>query len=127
MSATPRQILICDDEEVVREVIEAALEVGGFEPLTACNGDQALALFEANKPGIVLAIVDRRMPGMDGVEVVRRLREQQPELPILFASGAHDFASRFEGLAGRRVRPLQKPFRPSELLAAVTRELESAG
>lgn len=124
---SPRaRILVCDDEEVVREVVAAALDAGGYEAVCASGGAAALEAFAKAPDGFALAIVDLRMPDLGGLEVIARLRAARPELPILLASGAHDAPAELRALRGPPVALLPKPFRPSGLLALVATQLTPA-
>lgn len=126
MNTNRARILVCDDEEVVREVVAAALDAGGYEAVCASGGVAALEAFEADADGFALAIVDRRMPDLDGLEVIARLRAARPRLPILLASGGHDAPAELQQLPGPPVALLPKPFRPSGLLSLVATQLAPA-
>jgi two-component system, NtrC family, nitrogen regulation response regulator NtrX len=78
-------ILIVDDEPNILTSLRRALEVEGYRALTAASGSQALERLSREGPD--LALLDVVMPEMDGLELLRRLKEQQPELPVLMMSG----------------------------------------
>jgi two-component system, cell cycle sensor histidine kinase and response regulator CckA len=114
-------ILLADDEESLRALGAEMLESLGFAVLTAEDGRQALELFKQRSAEITLVILDLTMPHMDGVETFRALRQLNPGIKIILASGytQEDVASRFagKGLSG----VLQKPFsidKLTRLLAA---------
>ncbi|MGB9108527.1 MAG: response regulator [Telluria sp.] len=79
-----RHILVVDDEEAVGYVFERYLAIKGYRVSVACDGAQALARFEADAPDLV--ITDYKMPGMNGDELLRRLRAVQPALPAVMIS-----------------------------------------
>lgn len=76
----PRQVLVIDDEEAVRDGFEFALTHVGYQVDTARNGQEGVAKAQQRCPD--LAFVDLRMPGMDGVETLRHLKRRCPELPV---------------------------------------------
>jgi len=76
-----KKILVADDEELIRRLVSDFLVQEGYEPLLAVDGDEALAIF-AETPDIALMILDIMMPGTDGWEVCRRVRETS-QIPII--------------------------------------------
>jgi two-component system cell cycle sensor histidine kinase/response regulator CckA len=83
----PRMVLVVDDEPLVRELGEEIVSLLGWIPVTAADGEQALEVARRHPGAIALAIVDLTMPGLSGVEVHRRLKERDPKLPVVIASG----------------------------------------
>ncbi len=85
----PRKIILCvDDNEQVLSVRKFLLETRGYRVLSATSGHEALEIVEHHAPGeLSLLLTDLLMPQMDGVELVRRVREMQPCLPSLMVSG----------------------------------------
>ncbi len=79
-------ILIIDDEAPIRESLKAFFEDEGYLVLTAEDGDRGLDIFSSEK--IDLVLTDLRMPKKDGIEVMRRIHEQEPEIPMIVVSGA---------------------------------------
>ena len=82
-----RNVLLVDDEKMVLEVGKAILERLGHEVITAENGQDALDQFGHNKASIGCVVLDLTMPGMDGKTVFKQLRAQDPDLPIIIATG----------------------------------------
>ena len=80
-------VLVVDDEDPVRTVVARAVTRLGFTSNSAANGPSALALFTADPALYVLAIVDIKIPGMDGLEIMSRLRLVRPDLPVILMSG----------------------------------------
>jgi CheY-like chemotaxis protein len=102
-------VLVIDDEDALRRVCRRALESRGFGVLEAEDGARGLAAFEAGRASIGLVILDLTMPGLGGMEVLARLRELEPRLPVIIASGyAEEGAPAITTDA--QVRYLQKPF-----------------
>lgn len=86
MTEVSRKLLIIDDDKPVRQSIVAYLEDSGFEVLQAGDGPAGLEMFRANLPELV--ITDLRMPGLDGLQVLKAIHDQSPDLPVLVVSGA---------------------------------------
>lgn len=82
---TPLHVIVVDDEFLVALMFERALEESGFRVSIARNGREALDIHQADPA--VAVVTDLRMPGMGGVELLRRLRERWPALPVLVVSG----------------------------------------
>lgn len=102
-------LLIIDDDEVVRASLAAYLEDSGFSVLQAGNGQQGLQVFEAHQPDLV--ICDLRMPQMGGLELIRRISELAPQLPVIVVSGAGVMSDAVEalrlGAADYLIKPLE--------------------
>lgn len=80
-----QKILIIDDEESAREFLKLSLEVDGYEIFVAEDGLRGLTTFEAVRPEVVLT--DIKMPGMDGIEVLRRLKQLNPDVEVIVITG----------------------------------------
>ncbi len=79
-----KHILVVDDEEAVGYVFERYLAIKGYRVSVAYSGEQALAAFEADRPDLV--VTDYKMPGMNGAELLQRLRAIDPALPAVMIS-----------------------------------------
>lgn len=102
-------LLIIDDDEVVRESLAAYLEDSNFKVLQALNGLQGPQIFESEQPDLV--ICDLRMPQIDGLELIRRIRQTASETPIIVLSGAGVMSDAVEalrlGAADYLIKPLE--------------------
>jgi CheY-like chemotaxis protein len=125
------KILVVDDDSAVQATIRLLLERAGHNVVVASDGRQGLAVFESGE--FDLLFLDIFMPGMDGLETMRLVHQQQPLIPIIVISGnpvtwdsasGPDFLTMATKLGA--VSSLQKPFRPAALLAAVAGCLEAA-
>ncbi|WP_448582365.1 ATP-binding protein [Thermaurantiacus sp.] len=110
-------LLLAEDEELLRSCARRGLEQAGYDVIAVADGAQAEAAFAAN-PAICALVSDVRMPGVDGVELARRLRARRPGLPVLLVSGYADASAR-EALGGLDVAFLAKPFRLADLERSV--------
>jgi CheY-like chemotaxis protein len=116
---TVKQILLVEDEEIVREFIREVLEAEGYTVVPAGDGQSALDLFLGRFSNVDMVITDLMLPLMSGRELAERILEVRPEVPILYISGhTNDEVVRREILSARAVF-LQKPFRPETLLSKV--------
>jgi CheY-like chemotaxis protein len=127
-SRTVPRILVIDDQNHVRAAIVAALQAKGFEVEGAESGQAGLTKFEQSEFDVVIA--DLFMPGIDGVTLIKTLRERSPRLPVIAMSGvllgasgrtALDQLPNISELAD--VIRLQKPFRPNDLMQAIAAAL----
>jgi two-component system response regulator MprA len=112
------KILVVDDERAVRDSLRRALELEGYNVELAADGEEALDQLESNgDPDAV--ILDLLMPGVDGLEVCRRLRRDGRRLPILMLTARDEIESRVSGLDAGADDYVTKPFALDELLARV--------
>jgi DNA-binding response OmpR family regulator len=107
-------ILVADDNPAFADLLRATLEEAGYEVVTASTGLAAVSCLANNE--IDAAVLDVLMPGISGDAVAERLRQLDPELPVLLMTGAD---STF--VAGSGLPVLRKPFPQDELVAAVHR------
>ena len=115
---TPMKILVVDDERAVRESLRRALELEGYEIALAADGREALGRLEQN--GRVDAVIlDVLMPGLDGLEVCRRLRRSGSRVPVLMLTARDEVENRVAGLDAGADDYVTKPFALEELLARV--------
>ena len=120
------KILVVDDERAVRESLRRALELEGYEIELAADGSEALYRLEgAAEPDAM--ILDVLMPGVDGLEVCRRLRGSGSKLPVLMLTARTQVEDRVEGLDAGADDYLTKPFALEELLARVRALLRRTG
>lgn len=115
-SPQPRDILVVEDDEVLRSIMTRVLTDAGYVVTGARGGLDALAHLKSHAPDLM--ITDNRMPGMTGDALIARAHAQLPDLPILRISGADTILG-----PGRVVPTLHKPFTVEGLLAAVQRML----
>ncbi len=123
-------ILIADDEARIRRLVSDFLKRDGHTILEAADGKTALELIENRRPTLDLAILDIMMPGMDGFEVLREVREQETgdnHLPVMLLTARAEDADQVRGLEGGADDYVTKPFSPIVLAARVRTLLKREG
>jgi len=122
------KILVVDDERAVRESLRRALELEGYQVDLAEDGEDALErLRGADQDDADAVILDVLMPGIDGLEVCRRLRADSNAVPVLMLTARAEVDSRVAGLDAGADDYLPKPFALAELLARLRALLRRAG
>lgn len=121
-TAMDNKLLLADDEEGIRKVLGIYLADGGFEVLTAENGHQALEIFRNEQPPIVLT--DLRMPGMDGIELLRTIKSERPDTEVIMITGHGDMDLAIESLKLEATDFVTKPINDDVLAIALKRAQE---
>ena len=116
-------ILIVDDDRKITDMLRRTLAYEGYRVATACDGNEALAKAQVERPDLV--ILDWLMPGPDGIAVARQLRAAG-DVPILMLTARDAVEHRIEGLDSGADDYLAKPFAPEELLARIRSLLRRA-
>lgn len=125
MNRENNRLLVIDDDAIVRDSIVVYLQDSGFEVLEAENGEHGLEVFREHTPNLILC--DLRMPKLDGLGVLRRVREESPETPFIVVSGAGVMADVVEALRLGASDYIIKPIVDLEVLEhAVNRSLDNA-
>jgi CheY-like chemotaxis protein len=117
----PSSVLVVDDEPIVLQLFSRVLSEKGLRTRTASSAEEALKLLEQG--GIACVLADKNMPGMDGIEMLRRVREAQPHCAFIVMTGYASTESAIEALRLGAVDYLQKPF---EDLDQVAQRIEEA-
>jgi two-component system, NtrC family, response regulator len=117
-----RRILVVDDEESLRRVIQVQLEQHGYEVMTASDVDQALASL-AQSP-YALLLTDVRMPRKSGLELLREVRKLYPDMPVIILTAFGTVENAVEAMQAGAYHYVTKPVHTSELLMVVDRALE---
>ncbi|MGV1003843.1 MAG: response regulator transcription factor [Candidatus Nanopelagicales bacterium] len=124
-SAPEARLLVVDDEPNIVELLAASLRFAGFEVATAANGTEALKRAEEVQPDLV--VLDVMMPGLDGFEVVRRMRQDGLYAPVLFLTARDSVEDKITGLTLGADDYVTKPFSLGEVLARIRAILRRAG
>jgi len=117
-----KSILVVDDEKNIRLTLSQCLEPLGMPVQTAANGEDALRKLQEDPFGLVL--LDLKMPGMDGMEVLRRLRDTWPKIRVIIITAHGTIGAAVEAMKLGAMDFIQKPFSPGEIRELVTRVLE---
>lgn len=117
-----RPVLIVDDEKNIRLTVSQSLESIGLDTDTAMTGEEALAKLKANDYSLIL--LDLKMPGMDGMQVLHRIREVRPEVRVIVITAYGTVESAVEAMKLGTVDFVQKPFASEEIRALVSRVLQ---
>ena len=116
------QILLVDDEEGICKILSIALQDNGYEVFTACNAEDAMDIFSQKKPPIVLT--DIKMPGMDGIELLRRIKRENPETEVIMITGHGDMNLAIKSLKNEATDFVTKPINDDVLEIALKRAKE---
>jgi two-component system KDP operon response regulator KdpE len=122
--STQPLVLVADDEPRITKLVAIALSEEGFRVVTANGGEQALQKAEEVRPDIVL--LDIVMPDLDGIEVMRQLRERRP-VPVILLTAKGSTADKAKGLDLGADDYIAKPFHPDELAARVRAVIRRSG
>ena len=113
------KVLLVDDDDAIREILGLSIADLGYDVFTAANGEEAIASFKLNEPSIVLT--DIKMPGMDGIELLRRLKQLDPEAEVIMISGHGDMDLALKSLQYEALDFITKPIRDELLVSALKR------
>ena len=117
------KVLVVDDDTALAEMIGIVLRSEGFEPSFCADGSEAVAAFHSSRPDLVL--LDLMLPGMDGIEVCARIREESG-IPIIMLTAKSDTTDVVKGLESGADDYIVKPFNPKELVARIRTRLRPA-
>jgi signal transduction histidine kinase/FixJ family two-component response regulator len=117
-----KKLLLADDEEGIRKVLSIALEDSGYEVLTAANGEEALEIFRRNRPPIVMT--DIKMPGMDGIELLQKIKQEAPDTEVIMITGHGDMDLAIKSLKFEATDFVTKPINDDVLEIALKRAHE---
>lgn len=110
-------ILVVDDEAWITELLDRLLTSRNFDVHTAINGEEALQLSDQQEYPLIL--LDLRMPGMDGMECLRRLKLQGCRAEVMMITGYGDIPTAVEAITGGALDFIEKPFQHDELIAKI--------
>ena len=116
------KILVIDDEASTRDLLKVSLESDGYTVFVAENGPKGLEIFARELPSVVLT--DIKMPGMDGIEVLRRVKEQSPDTEVIVITGHGEMNLAIQALQNEATDFIVKPISEKALAAALLRSRE---
>src|SRR5438270_1904590 len=120
----PEKILVIEDEPGIVDFLERGLAAHGFDVSSALDGEHGLS--KALSQDVDLVVLDLMLPGRSGLEVLERLRQNKPALPVIVLTAMHEVEHRIAGLDAGAVDYLVKPFSLSELAARIRAQLRVA-
>ncbi|WP_445937596.1 sigma-54-dependent transcriptional regulator [Pseudomonas sp.] len=115
------QVLLIDDDPHLRQALSQTLDLAGLKVSSLADAHGVAARIERDWPGVVVS--DIRMPGIDGLQLLQQLREQDPELPVLLITGHGDAPLAVQAMRAGAYDFLEKPFASDDLLDSVRRAL----
>lgn len=122
---TEASVLIVDDEEMIRTALEQWLRLSGFVTHVAVDASAALARLDEVRPHVILS--DVRMPGLSGLDLLRKVRERMLPSEVILITGHGDVPMAVEAMRQGAFDFLQKPYVPDELVASIRRAVEQVG
>ena len=122
---TPLHVLAVDDEPSLTELLDMALRYEGWQAHTAATGTQAVKVAREVHPDAI--VLDMMLPDFDGLEVMRRIRATQPDIPVIFLTAKDAVADRIAGLTAGGDDYVTKPFSLEELIARLRAVLRRSG
>ncbi|MDZ7721507.1 MAG: response regulator [candidate division KSB1 bacterium] len=127
MSREPIPFCDAEDNKLLRQLVEKLLQSNGYHVISAKNGNDAWDEFKRNIDRVHILIMDVLMPGLDGREVLRKVRTVRPGVQVLYTSGYSRDQLRDEFKVDIQEDLLQKPYQISELLMRIRSILDTAG
>jgi len=115
-------VIVVDDEASIRTAVEQWLSLSGFSVQLFARAEECLAQLPENFPGVILS--DVRMPGLSGMQLLERLQQQDPGLPVILLTGHGDVPMAVEAMRNGAYDFLEKPFTPQHLMSSLGRALE---
>lgn len=115
-------VYVVDDDEAVRDAMSMLLNAAGITARSFSGGQEFLGSYSAGDVGCL--VLDMRMPGMSGFEVLDRLQEMQAPIPVIFVTGHGDIPMAVEAMRRGAVNFIRKPFGDEELLACIDEALD---
>ena len=112
------------DEEFLRKLVRTILERWGFQVVSAATGEEALSFYREHASEIDLVLLDYTMPGWNGLQVLGKLQEVDPDVRVIFSSGNTLQSEPSQLLAAGAEAFVAKPYRPEELVARIREVLD---
>ncbi|MCR9144077.1 MAG: response regulator [bacterium] len=116
------KILLIDDESVIREELEIYLRRKGYDVVTGVNGLDGFYLFQSDSPDLVLT--DYRMPKMNGIAALQKMKAANPDVPVIMLSGQADMKVCVQALNDDAYEFIEKPVDLKKLLGVIQRALD---
>jgi two-component system cell cycle sensor histidine kinase/response regulator CckA len=117
-------VLLVDDEPMVRDLGNEILRSYGYQVVLACDGLEALEIYESRGPDIDLVVLDLLMPKLGGKDTLTGLRKLDPAIKVIICSGYGSRKNGLQQMMASGINVVQKPFKPEELVSAVRQVLD---
>ena len=117
------RVLIIDDEEVLRDVLDTMLRREGFDNVLAATGEEGLARLDEEEE-VDLVILDMMLPGMSGMETLRSIKESHKSLPVIIITAYSSIDGAIEAMKQGAYHYIPKPFKNEEVILTVNKALE---
>src|SRR5207244_1797781 len=112
------KVLIVDDEEVLRDVLETVLRREGFDVILAASGEEALSVLDVDAD-VDLVILDVMLPGISGIDTLRAIRISNPQLPVIVITAFSSIDGAIEAMKHGAYHYIPKPFKNEEVIVTV--------
>ena len=119
---THKTILVVDDDESLRRITQLQLQEAGYSAITAANGDEALRRIEEDAPALV--ITDLKMPGISGLDLLKKVREQYPRTAVVMVTAFGTVQTAVAAMKAGAYDYITKPIDYEELMLMVNRAVE---
>ncbi len=117
------KILVVDDKQMLRDSVTTTLVRSGYQAVAASDGEAALSMIARHRPSVV--VTDLKMPGMDGIELLKRIVELDPQLPVILMTAYATIDTAVSAMKRGAFDYIQKPFEGDTLIVAVERAVEN--
>src|SRR5688500_6116393 len=117
------RVLIVDDEEVLRDVLEVVLRREGFDVVLASSGEEALSILDSSEE-VDLIVLDIMLPGISGIDTLRAVRISNPTLLVIIITAYSSIDGAIEAMKHGAYHYIPKPFKNEEVIITVNKALE---
>ncbi|MHB8918173.1 MAG: sigma-54-dependent transcriptional regulator [Desulfocucumaceae bacterium] len=117
-------VLIIDDEKGMRWALEKALQSEGYDVITVDNGFDGISVLDKTRVSLVL--LDYKMPDLDGLETLNRIKQNHPNVPVIFMTAFSSMPTALEAIKRGAVGYITKPFQLVDLKSAIKRAIEQS-
>jgi DNA-binding response OmpR family regulator len=118
-------LLVVEDEAMLLELLKAIFEEEGYQVVTAKDGQEAVEVFRARRDTFALVLTDMGLPKLGGWEVFQKIREMDPKIKVILASGFVDASVRDDMMSQGAADVLQKPYGPQKILDRIRKVLDA--
>ncbi|MFH1542221.1 MAG: response regulator [bacterium] len=119
----PKHILVIDDQESMRSITKSMLETEGYKVTEAEDGAEGLELFQEDPADFDLVLADVNMPKMDGFELLKAIKEEHLEIPVILLTGINENVAEAVGTIYKADAIIRKPYKVEEALAVIKKLL----